>query len=147
MARIKPASYLKEIRGRFGNIVHYNFYGRGYARVYVVPVNPDTAAQKIVRKTFGDGVRSWQTLSPEDQYKYNKKARRLAMSGYNLYISEFMKNSLHGEITAENDSRFIAQGKLIPTVLIPGSSVPSPYPLVSSSYSPSIQTALTYSAG
>ena len=94
MAKVELASFLRTISGRMGNIVLYSSYGREYMRVYVRPKNPDTEKQKTVRKTFGDAVRSWQNISPIEQQQYNKKARRLCMSGYNLYISLFMKENL-----------------------------------------------------
>ena len=95
MARITHPSYIKFSGGRMGDLVFYNFNQKQYARLYTKPINPDTALQRIVRRTFADAVRSWQALSPEEQYKYNKKARRLPMTGYNLYISTYMKNTLH----------------------------------------------------
>jgi len=98
MARIKHPSYIASSGGRMGDIVFYSFYDRQYARLYCKPVDPKTVEQKIIRKTFGDAVRSWQALSPEEQYKYNKKARRLPMTGYNLYISNYMKSILHSGI-------------------------------------------------
>jgi len=85
-----------------GDIVFYSLYERQYARLYSKPFNPDTAGQKIVRRAFGDAVRSWQALSPEEQYRYNKKARRLPMTGYNLYISDYMKSILHSGIKRES---------------------------------------------
>ncbi|MBN2038823.1 MAG: hypothetical protein JW864_02210, partial [Spirochaetes bacterium] len=59
-------------------------------RSYVVPRNPDTPLQKEVRKSFTRAVKSWQHIAPEEKYAYSRKARGLGMSGYNLYISEFM---------------------------------------------------------
>jgi hypothetical protein len=80
--------------GRLGNIVLYTRYDNQYARIYSIPVNPDTNEQKMIRKTFGDAVRSWQELPQPEKDKYNKKARRLPMSGYNLYISCYMKENI-----------------------------------------------------
>jgi len=81
------------MKGRIGGIVFYNNNDMLYARIKAIPANPDTEEQRIVRKTFGDAVRSWQSLPIEDKQKYNKKARRLSKKGYNLYISLYMKNN------------------------------------------------------
>jgi hypothetical protein len=82
---------LNSISGRIGNIVFYTNRGRQCVRKHVIPRNPDTAAQRIVRCAFSDAVRSWQSLSEDEQYAYTRKARNLNMSGYNLYISKYMK--------------------------------------------------------
>ena len=63
-------------------------------RAYVIPRNPDTAAQKEMRSTFADAVKSWQALTKEDKYRFSRKARGLNMSGYNLYLSGFIKEKI-----------------------------------------------------
>jgi hypothetical protein len=63
-------------------------------RAYVVPRNPDTEAQRIVRRTFAEAVHSWQAMTPDDKYAFVRKARHLNMSGYNLHISQYMKTML-----------------------------------------------------
>jgi hypothetical protein len=59
-----------------------------------VPRNPDTLLQRNVRRSFADAVKSWQFLTDEEKYKFTRKARRTHMSGYNLFISEFIKESI-----------------------------------------------------
>ena len=79
------------ISGRVGNIVFYTRLGRQCIRVHVIPRNPNTPAQRNMRCTFADAVKSWQGLSAEKKYEFSRKARSLSMSGYNLFISEYMK--------------------------------------------------------
>ncbi len=129
MARVELASYLKAVDGRIGNFVYYSAYGREYLRVYVKPENPDTVAQKTVRKTFGNAVRSWQSLSGEEKQKHNKKAYRLNLSGYNLYISLFMKDNLpKNDIKSENRTLYINSMKHSDRIHIADCSVASPLP-------------------
>ncbi|MBN2041638.1 MAG: hypothetical protein JW864_16500 [Spirochaetes bacterium] len=90
MATAKLNPVILSISGRFGNSVFYVSRNRQCVRSYVVPRNPDTLLQKEVRKNFAEAVKSWQRISPEEKYAYARKARGLGMSGYNLYISEFM---------------------------------------------------------
>ncbi|MBN2038568.1 MAG: hypothetical protein JW864_00905 [Spirochaetes bacterium] len=90
MATAKLNPVIMSISGRFGNSVFYVSRHRQCVRTYIVPRNPDTQLQREVRKSFAEAVKSWQQISPEKKYAYTRKARGLGMSGYNLYISEFM---------------------------------------------------------
>jgi len=93
MAIVTLNPVFESMRGKIGNIVLYNNDSTLCARVKARPVNPDTEKQRSVRRNFGDAVRSWQSLTEEDKKRYNKKARRLSKKGYNLYISEYIKNN------------------------------------------------------
>ena len=94
MAIIQLNPMLVAMRGAIGGIVLYNRYDRQCARRHVRPANPDTEAQRAVRRTFGDAVRSWQGLSAEEKDSWTRRARKLSMSGYNLYISRFMRENI-----------------------------------------------------
>jgi hypothetical protein len=66
-------------------------HGQAYARSYVIPRNPDTPAQRKRRRLFADAVRAWQTIPEMQKELWNHKARRLVMSGFNLFISIFCR--------------------------------------------------------
>ena len=74
-------------------------------RIYVIPRNPDTEKQRAVRCTFGDAVRSWKALSSDEKDTWNRRVSGMKkiMSGYNLYISEFMKKNKAGNLRADTD--------------------------------------------
>jgi hypothetical protein len=91
MATATLNPFITSISGRIGSIVFYRRQGKTCIRSYVIPRNPDTAAQKAVRRSFADAVKSWQVLRCEEKYKFIRKAQKMQMSGYNLYISTFMK--------------------------------------------------------
>jgi len=55
------------------------------------PTNPQTVPQELTRSNFADAMSSWGGLTPEEQAPYNKRARRLKMSGYNLYVREYLQ--------------------------------------------------------
>ncbi len=95
MAKAKLNPMFTSINGRIGNIVFYKRKGIQCLRRYVIPHNPDTEAQRKNRHTFRNAVSSWKALSVEEKNTWNKKVRRLRkqMSGYNLYISEYMKEN------------------------------------------------------
>lgn len=91
MAAAAVNPLIAEIHGRTGKTVFYSRYGRTCVRMHVIPRNPDTEAQRIVRRTFAMAVKSWQVMTLEQRDKFNRKARNMNMSGYNLYISEYMR--------------------------------------------------------
>ena len=94
MAIIQLNPLLDAIRGTVGAIVLYRRYNRQYARRHVRPANPDTEGQRLIRSCFGDAVRSWQSLSPGEKDGWNRRGRKLSRSGYNLYISRFMREHI-----------------------------------------------------
>ncbi len=94
MATATPGPMIKAIHGRIGNLVFYYSRGTQCIRTHVIPRNPDTEAQRIVRRTFAGAVRSWQAMTLEERYPYRRKARYMNMSGYNLYISEYIKTRI-----------------------------------------------------
>ncbi|MBN2400995.1 MAG: hypothetical protein JXN64_01205 [Spirochaetes bacterium] len=111
MAIIILNPLLDSIRGRMGNVVFYTRLNKQCVRAHIVLRNPDTAAQRSVRRTFADAVKSWQALSDEEKYVFTGKARNLRMSGYNLYISGYM--------TANKRTALIPGIKLIPSRYYP----------------------------
>jgi hypothetical protein len=49
-------------------------------------------------------MNGWKLLSPEEKYRYNKRARRLPMTGHNLFISEYMKKHLAARGISKSDA-------------------------------------------
>ncbi len=96
MATVHLNPAFDSAHGRIGKIVLYNRNGVQCARSYAVPRNPDTPAQKRNRKTFAEAVKLWQGLTPDEKYRYNRNARKLRISGYNLFISRYMRENLPG---------------------------------------------------
>lgn len=82
---------IAEIHGRTGKTVFYHRYGKTCIRLHVIPRNPDTEDQRTVRRSFAQAVKSWQGITQEKRDKFNRRARNLNMSGYNLYISEYLR--------------------------------------------------------
>ena len=87
---INPA--LKSIRKRIGNNVFYKRGGKQFARIHVIPKNPDTAAQKKRRGTFSDAVSAWQSLTMEEKKQWRKRASVAGRRGYNIFISEYLND-------------------------------------------------------
>jgi hypothetical protein len=94
MAAVTLNPVLLSIHGRIGNTVFYHNRGKTCARQHVIPRNPDTKVQRIVRQTFANAIKVWQSMDQDKRYKFNRKVRNLCMSGYNLFISEYMKTMI-----------------------------------------------------
>ena len=59
-------------------------------QAFYTPTNPQTEAQQANRQKYADAIVAWQALTLEQKAVYNKKAVGLHMSGYNLFIREYM---------------------------------------------------------
>lgn len=73
----------------------YQKYNRGGRRLYrkmkyYTPTYSDTEAIQASRSKFADAIIAWRALTTEQQTRYNQKARTRRMSGYNLFIREYM---------------------------------------------------------
>lgn len=91
MAIVELSPAFTACRGRIGNLVMVNRYGRQYARAYVKPRNPDTPAQRAGRSAFAAAVRAWQALSDDEKRAWDLASRRKRARGYNAFISIFMQ--------------------------------------------------------
>ena len=92
MATANLTPIISSIHGRVGGVVFYRRQNKTCVRLHVIPANTDTKNQRNIRSRFALAIKSWQNLTADGKYKYNRKARSLNMSGYNLYISEYMKD-------------------------------------------------------
>ena len=93
MALITLNPMFTKVGGRMGSIVHYNRLGTQCVRRHVIPRNPDSAAQRLVRDSFRDAVALWQVMPMAERKDWNRRARYMHMSGYNLFISRYMKHA------------------------------------------------------
>lgn len=58
---------------------------------YAIDPNHYSAVRQARRTLFGDAVRAWNNLDFEAQIVWNKKKYPTHMSGYNRFISYYMK--------------------------------------------------------
>ena len=126
MARVKFAAELDTMNGRMGDAVFYSIYNRHYARVHIIPRDPNTVAQVFVRRTFGDAVRAWQALDNDSKRKYIRRGRMRSINGYNLFISEYMKERMPALRSSKGDRLLKDYSKPIVPSLLQCASVPSP---------------------
>jgi hypothetical protein len=57
---------------------------------YYIPKNPQSGDQITQRNKLAAGVAAWQALSADDKMDYNEKAFGLNMSGYNLFLHDYL---------------------------------------------------------
>lgn len=58
---------------------------------FYTPTNPQTGPQQAWRTTFKNGAIAWQALTPTEKEKYNKKALKYGIYGYNLFMKNWLK--------------------------------------------------------
>ena len=58
--------------------------------IHYRPTNPQTVPQQANRQIFADGIIAWQGLTDSAKSVYNNRAKKRRMSGYNLFLREYM---------------------------------------------------------
>ncbi len=100
MATAATGIIINSLSGRLGNVVylHKAAYRQQYdGEVRARACHPAQSGYRSLEKsarTFSDAVRSWQAMPAEERYAFNRRARYMNMSGYNFYISQYMKSSI-----------------------------------------------------
>lgn len=61
-----------------------------YREPFYITKNPRYAPQQANRQKYADGVLAWQGLTEEQKNQYNEKAKGKRMSGYNLFLKEYL---------------------------------------------------------
>lgn len=91
MATTKLNPAYMSMKGNIGKLIFYNRKGKQCIRSYCIPRNPNTPAQKAVRRNFAEAVKAWQMLPLSEKEAYNRRARKKPLTGYNLFTSEFLR--------------------------------------------------------
>ncbi|HEV8479894.1 MAG TPA: hypothetical protein VGR66_03795 [Candidatus Eisenbacteria bacterium] len=89
MARKTPIP--PEVLERVGkDLILSSRHGVLYVKRYARPKNPDTPAQKRTRTALARAVHAWQSAGIAVRERWNRTAKAQNMTGYNLFIREFM---------------------------------------------------------
>jgi hypothetical protein len=84
-----------EAHGKLGEVVYQKVRKTGtqYARKHVVPTDRHSPAQINQRSKLAPANAAWKSLTIPEQKQYDKRAKNLNQSGYNLFISEYLLNN------------------------------------------------------
>lgn len=97
MAKVTAPLLSFDAAGSIGDTITFGKWkGRNYARRKVAPTNPNTAGQQTQRTAFGNAVASWkaQDQATQDSWTDRAKALGLVMSGFNLYVREYISQGV-----------------------------------------------------
>ena len=85
-----------QIRGTIGKKIIYQRIGNIQRRYnYFIPPNPNTPAQQHMRFLLGRATDKWHTLTePEKQGFETLKPKHKVMSGFNYFVSLYIKQYL-----------------------------------------------------
>ncbi len=83
--------------------------GRQYRRAYVIPANPKTTMQRVVRGFFTNAVDKWHDYCSIQRLVYSYLATGLVMSGFNLLVSRWQKAACTGLAEPEDPLKGIKQ--------------------------------------
>lgn len=61
-----------------------------YREPFYITKNPRTVPQQANRQKYADAILAWQGLTNEQKQVYNKRAIGKGMSGYNLFLKEYL---------------------------------------------------------
>ncbi len=104
MAKVKLHPYLRTAHGGMGDLVLYRRYGKIYIKARTIPKNPRTEPQVKCRGNFGGSVKAWQVLPEEEKAIYRARAKRKRKSGYNLFMSEYLRGIAPGSPVSPSGS-------------------------------------------
>jgi len=94
MALVKAPLFSLDARGKLADTLVYAIWkGLNYCREYVIPFNPNSAAQQTIRGYFTDAVAAYQAELPATKTAWDVAVKALgwAMSGFNYYVAEYIK--------------------------------------------------------
>ncbi|MFH0926271.1 MAG: hypothetical protein V1872_11710, partial [bacterium] len=68
-----------------------------YSRQYAVPSNRNTEKQAKIKGYFTAAVTAWQAEPQATKDTWNQSANGKQMSGFNLYVRDFIKDKMAAE--------------------------------------------------
>jgi hypothetical protein len=86
--RLTLSPLISKLSGTAADAVAASWKGIQYVRQYVVPQNPNSAAQQLVRNTIARLNPLWQTLGTLASAAWTYKATGLPLSAWNLFTQK-----------------------------------------------------------
>lgn len=102
MARLIAPLFSFGARGKLGDaLVYFPWKGIHAVRTYVIPANPNSAAQQTQRGYLGNGVVDWHGIGliPLDVTAWDRHAatRPTSMSGFNSFMKDHIDLQVGGD--------------------------------------------------
>ncbi|GAI17681.1 unnamed protein product, partial [marine sediment metagenome] len=99
-----------EYSGQAGKAgVFAKWKGRQYRRKYVIPANPKTTMQQVVRDHFSAAIVLWHTWSSLQKRAYSYLATGLVLSGFNLEVRRYQLWKLKAKTSIQDPIQGIKQ--------------------------------------
>ncbi len=112
MARLR-SGILGNIRGKVAGVVGSQWKDKNYIREYVLPANPNTAAQQVQRTKMADVVAFCKALVGPIFNPYTDRFQK-SMSGFNFFIKA---NIAIFDGTPDYPTILMTEGKLSPLLI------------------------------
>jgi len=91
MARITFSPLIAGASGKAADAVFSRWKSTSYVRKHVIPANPQTAAQTLMRDAMGRIPYMWRKLRAAVQDAQDRYATNIGMSGYNWFAKQNAK--------------------------------------------------------
>lgn len=96
MAKVTGPLFSLDARGSVGRSIVYSIWkGVNYLRRHVVPQNPNTDDQIVVRTIITDGSQKWAdgTITASDKLLWNAYAEGQPFSGFNAFMKAYFNDN------------------------------------------------------
>ena len=94
MAKVHGPLFSLDARGKLADTLVYSIWkGLNYCREYIVPKNPNTSGQQLIRGYFADAVAAYQAedQATKDAWDVAVAALGKPMSGFNYYVALYIR--------------------------------------------------------
>lgn len=103
MAKLNGPLFSLDARGKLGRALVYSIWkGLNYVRKYIIPHNPRTDAQMLIRGYFTSAVNAYQGEDESTWNAWEAAVKRIGrpMTGFNFFVGNFIKHMIENEGTA-----------------------------------------------
>lgn len=93
LARVHGPLFSLDASGQVGkDLVYATWKGVSYVREYIIPPNPKTAPQVVIRDYFKMAVAAWQAETAPNRLLWTNYAKGASLqeSGFNLYVGKYI---------------------------------------------------------
>lgn len=66
---------------------------KNYREPFYITRNSRYVPQQAWRQKFADGMAAWKALTPEEKLVYYERAKKLRITGHNLFMREYLKSN------------------------------------------------------